>query len=140
MEILFFSEQTQFSLENEENTGEWIEQTIAAEGKKASDLNIIFTSDEYLLDINKQYLNHDFYTDVVAFDYSDQNFVSGDVFISIDRVGENAKKYSQSFEQELYRVIIHGILHLCGYNDKTDEQKQAMRTKEDAYLWHILNT
>ena len=101
---------------------------------KSGEINIIFCSDNYLLKLNKQYLSRNYYTDVITFDYSGENIISGDVFISLDRVKENAKKYSETFSHELYRVIIHGILHLLKYNDTNEEEKRLMRAKEDEYL------
>jgi probable rRNA maturation factor len=106
------------------------------------DINFIFCSDEHLLGINKQYLNHDTYTDIVTFDYSSeaqQQPVSGDIFISIDRVKENAEKFSKSFEDELHRVIIHGVLHLLGYKDKTKSAKEEMTKEEDMSLKMLKN-
>lgn len=104
------------------------EETILGE------LSYVFCSDEYLLSINKQFLKHDYYTDIITFDYSDSGEISGEIFISIDRVGENAKIYQATFEKELARVIIHGVLHIVGYNDKTDKQQKEMTEKENFYL------
>jgi rRNA maturation RNase YbeY len=103
-------------------------------GKIAGDISIVFCSDDYLKVINLKYLNHDYYTDVITFDYSENNRISGDLFISIDRVNENAGLNNINFIQELYRVIIHGVLHLCGYNDKTVKEKKEIREKEDFFL------
>jgi len=111
-----------------------IENLIQNENKTKGDLSFIFCSDDYLLDINKKYLNHDFYTDVITFDYSENNILSGDVFISIDRVKENAGTFNVPFEEELQRVMIHGVLHLAGYKDKTDKEKKQMTDKENFYL------
>ena len=104
------------------------------ETKSVGNLSFIFCSDEYLLKINKQYLTHNFYTDVISFDYTKENLVSGDIYISIDRVKENAKIFSSSIKDELHRIIIHGLLHLFGYSDKTTRLKAIMKDKEDFYL------
>lgn len=112
----------------------WFDHALKKEKKSAGELNFIFCSDKYLLGINRQYLNHDFYTDIITFDYSQGKQVSGDIYISIDRVKDNAKTYEVSFQDELLRVLIHGVLHLCGYKDKTKADARLMRQKEDYYL------
>ncbi len=112
----------------------WIEEICKIEGKTLDELSLVFCSDNYLLEINQQHLNHDFYTDIVTFDYCVDDVVSGDLFISVDRVFENSAIYDVSFFHELHRVIIHGVLHLCGYKDKTKEDELAMRLKEDKAL------
>lgn len=134
--IAFFSEDTDYILKEKSKVREWIHAAILAEGfKRVGDLNFIFCSDEYLLDINKQYLNHDTYTDIVTFDSSeDENVIAGDIFISTDRILENAAKFKVSERDEVHRVIIHGVMHLCGYLDKKKEAKELMTAKEDAYL------
>lgn len=133
--IQFFSEDIPFKPPYPRKTKSWIKQTIAKEKKTPGDLNFIFCSDDYLLQINIDYLNHQTYTDIITFDNSeDPKFIEGDIFISIDRVRENALKFNRPFEEELRRVIIHGVLHLIGYSDKSNEQKIVMRRKEDAYL------
>jgi rRNA maturation RNase YbeY len=104
------------------------------EGKILKDICVVFTDDEYLLEVNKQYLNHDYYTDVITFDYSVFPSVSGDIMISLDRVKDNAESLSVSFEEELFRVIFHGLLHLCGYKDKSPSDEALMRKKENEYL------
>jgi rRNA maturation RNase YbeY len=104
------------------------------EGKVLKDLSLVFTDDDYLLEVNKQYLNHDYFTDVITFDYSSFPEVSGDVMISLDRVKDNAQSLNQSFELEFYRVVFHGVLHLCGYKDKTEADEKEMRAKEDFYI------
>ncbi len=109
---------------------------IENENKKEGEINFIFCSDNYLLDMNKTYLKHDYFTDVITFDYCENEILSGDIFISIDRIKENAKLYNVSFNQELHRVMIHGLLHLVGYNDKTDEEQKEMTDKENEYLFH----
>jgi rRNA maturation RNase YbeY len=113
---------------------ETLKDLAQQEGKVLKDLSLVFTDDEYLLEVNKQYLNHDYFTDVITFDYSNFPEVSGDVMISIDRVKDNALSLQQSFELEFYRVVFHGLLHLCGYKDKTNEDALIMRAKEDFYL------
>lgn len=133
--IQFFSEDISFKPLHPRKTKSWIKQTIAKEKKTPGDLNFIFCSDEYLLQINIQYLDHQTYTDIITFDNSeDPKVIEGDIFISVDRIRENAGKFSRPFEEELRRVVIHGVLHLIGYSDKGNEQKTVMRRKEDAYL------
>ena len=107
---------------------------IRNEHKSPGEVSVIFCSDDYLLKINEQYLNHNYYTDIVTFDYVENSVISGDLFISVDRVEENASQLGVTFDKELYRVIFHGILHLCGYKDKTNAEKEVMREKEDFYL------
>jgi rRNA maturation RNase YbeY len=116
------------------NLRNWINSAIKEERKKVGDLNFIFCSDEYLLRINQQYLEHDYYTDIITFDYVSGSVISGDIFISVDRVKENAEIYKVSFEEELNRVIIHGVLHLLGFQDKETEHKKIMTEKEDYFL------
>ena len=115
-----------------------IEYLISNENKRTGDLSLIFCSDEYLLDINKQYLKHDYYTDIVTFNYVSGDLISGDLFISIDRVSKNATKFKVNFTEELYRVIFHGVLHLVGYNDISNSEKKVMRNKENEYLERIV--
>jgi len=112
----------------------WIKSVCQCELKELGDLSLVFCSDNYLLEINQQHLKHDYYTDIVTFDYSSDNVISGDLFISVDRVSENATDYGVSFLHELHRVIIHGVLHLCGYSDKFDEEINIIRSKEDHAL------
>ncbi|MCW0481464.1 rRNA maturation RNase YbeY [Gaoshiqia sediminis] len=112
----------------------WITSTIKEEGKLPAELSFIFCSDPYLLEINKQYLDHDYFTDIITFDYVEGNLVSGDIFISLDRVSENADTFRVSFSEELNRILIHGVLHLCGYADKLPQEKEIMTQKEDFYL------
>jgi rRNA maturation RNase YbeY len=111
-----------------------ISRVIISESKQVGDISVIFCSDEYLLEINKQFLNHDYYTDVITFDYVEGNVVSGDVFISLDRIKENSLLFNNQAIMELYRVVFHGVLHLIGYNDKTLEEIREMRSKEEYYL------
>lgn len=110
-----------------------ITKLIENESKKLGNIMIIFVADDYLLEMNNKYLKHDYYTDIITFDYCDNN-VSGDLFISLDRVRENAKDFNMEFTNELHRVIIHGVLHLCGYNDKSVEEQELMRKMENKYL------
>ena len=135
-DISFFTEDIEFVLKDKSKVRAWIGDTIKSEGfKRIGELSFVFCSDEYLLDINKQYLNHDTYTDIVTFDSSeDDDVISGDIFISIDRIRENADKFGVSERDELHRVIIHGVLHLCGYYDKKKEDKELMTFKENEYL------
>lgn len=119
---------------NKEKQKKKILYIIDYEGFIPGPLNIIFCSDAFLLDLNIKHLNHDFFTDIITFSFNSGKEVSGDLFISIDRVKDNAKVLSAEFDEELERVIYHGVLHLCGYNDKTDEDKVVMRLKEDFYL------
>ena len=133
--IHFFSEDTDYKPAKKTALRGWINETAKAEGYKTGEINIILCSDTYLLGINKQYLQHDTFTDIVTFDTSDrEGVIAGDIFISIDRVRENAAEFNATEKDELHRVIIHGILHLCGYGDKKKEEKALMTEKEDFYL------
>jgi len=118
----------------------WIKETISSEGKTTGDISFVFCSDVYLLEVNKQYLNHDYFTDIITFDYVENNVVSGDIFISCDRVRENALTFKTGFEKEISRIIIHGVLHLLGYKDKSKKDKLLMTQKEDIYLNVLLNS
>jgi len=131
--ILFHSETT-FQLKQKIAVKKWIKETIVKEGKTTKDINFIFCDDYFLHEKNRAYLGHDTFTDIITFDYSDRDLISGDIFISIDRVRENAPINNAPFENELSRVIIHGILHLLGYKDKGKKEKEIMREKEDFYL------
>lgn len=115
----------------------YIKLLINSELKETGDISVIFCSDKYLLDVNIQYLNHNYYTDIITFNYVEGKTISGDLFISVDRVIENAKKFKTSWIKELYRVIFHGILHLTGYNDKTAEESKVIREMEDKYLSEV---
>ncbi|HCQ29002.1 MAG TPA: rRNA maturation RNase YbeY [Flavobacteriales bacterium] len=132
-EINYFFEDID-SFEIPDNISHWIKNTITSEGKTLGNLNYIFCSDNYILEINKQYLNHNYFTDIITFNYCKDNVVSGDIFISVDTVKSNAKEYKQDYNNELNRVIIHGVLHLLGYNDKSETELFEMRQKEDFYL------
>ncbi|MBX2968977.1 MAG: rRNA maturation RNase YbeY [Cyclobacteriaceae bacterium] len=132
--IHFFSEKVSFTLPTPRKTSNWLKKVITAENQGLNEVNIIFCSDSYLLKINKEYLNHNTLTDIITFDYSAESGISGDIFISTQRVKENAKYFGVSFDSELHRVMVHGTLHLLGYKDKSARQKAVMRRKEDAYL------
>ena len=132
--IHFFQEDTLYRLENKRNIRSWINDSVRAESFVPGDLNIILCSDEFLYQMNVSHLQHDTYTDIITFDYSESPRVNGDLFISIDRVRENAKELKLPIAEELHRVIIHGVLHLCGYKDKSLKDSQLMRQKEDLYL------
>ncbi len=132
--IRYFQEQTSFSLKSKLVVKKWIKSVIEQYGKRVGDINFIFCSDPYLLEINKQFLGHDYYTDIITFDYCDGKIVAGDIYISIDTVEANAVEYSQTFENELHRVIIHGVLHLLGEDDHSEEDIKSMRAAEDKAL------
>lgn len=133
--IRFFEEDISYKIKNKTALRLWITETIQAEGFKLKELTYIFCSDNYLLQLNKQYLNHDTYTDIITFDNSSiEDVVLGDIFISIERIRENAVKFNITEEDELHRVIIHGALHLVGYKDKAASDKEKMTFKEDFYL------
>ena len=134
MAISFFSEDTNYFIKNRRLLTSWIKSCIALEGKKCGDVSFILCSDKHLLSINRQYLKHDYYTDVITFDYSEGDSVSGDIFISVDTVKENSILFQKEFIDELHRVIIHGVLHLCGHGDKSDEDASKMRLLEDNSL------
>lgn len=114
-----------------------VKDLIEKELYESGDISVILCSDKYLLEINQEYLNHDYYTDIITFNYVEGSVISGDLFISVDRIKENAKIFTSLFIKELYRVIFHGVLHLIGYNDKTDNEKKIMRGKEDFYLSEV---
>ena len=133
--ISFFEEDIHYNLKEKIKVKQWIKDTIAAEGYKLDELTYIFCSDAYLLQINQQYLDHDTYTDIITFDNSSEDkVITGDIFISIERIRENAAKFNQSVIDELHRVIIHGALHLLGYKDKTAADSKNMTQMEDKYL------
>lgn len=131
--INFYSE-NDFVLEDEEQLTFWIERAISSEGKKLEEISFIFCDDDYLLELNVEYLDHDTYTDIISFDYSVGNLLQGDIYISTQRVAENALEYNVSFEEELRRVLIHGVLHLAGYKDKSEEDISVMKKKEEEKL------
>lgn len=133
--VNFFNEDITFTLKDKIKLKNWIRNTIKAEGKTLRELNFVFCSDTYLLDINQQYLNHDTLTDIITFDNSEhKDSITGDIFISYERVRENAGHFNVSVADELHRIIIHGTLHLLGYKDKSKKDKTLMTQKEDQYL------
>jgi len=133
--VSFFSEDIDFKVVNPLKTKKWIKNASISEGYELSQLNYVFCSDEYLLEINKQYLDHDYFTDIITFDNSEEdNQLEGDIYISVDRVRENAATFHTDFDTEMRRVLIHGLLHLTGYEDSSEALKTAMRAKEDEYL------
>ncbi|MCL4638921.1 MAG: rRNA maturation RNase YbeY [Pseudosphingobacterium sp.] len=133
--VNFFTEEIKYTIKNKLLLKQWIKDAITNEGLKPGEISFIFCSDEYLHKINVEYLNHDTYTDIITFDNSeDENVIAGDIFISIDRIKENAKSFLVKEVDELHRVIIHGILHLCGYLDKKPVDKKRMTEKENEYL------
>lgn len=135
--IRYFTEDIKFSFKNRRIYSRWIKYLVNSENRVLKDVNIIFCSDEYLLDVNKKFLFHDYYTDIITFDYSEDNFISGDLFISVDSVRDNSVHFGVDFKTELDRVIAHGILHLLKYDDHCDEDIKMMRAKEDFYISEI---
>nr|WP_288931139.1 rRNA maturation RNase YbeY [uncultured Allomuricauda sp.] len=129
--MIEFHFKSEFVIQNKSDYVDWINRVIVSEGFSAGQIDYIFCSDDYLLELNKEYLNHDTFTDIITFDYRDGNTISGDIFISTDRVEDNAKKYDVAFSNELKRVMSHGVLHLAGYGDKSNEEKRVMREKEE---------
>src|SRR5690606_14702072 len=132
--MIQFNYETDFLLENEERLATWISEVITSEGFKEDEINYIFCDDEYLFELNVEFLDHDTLTDIISFDYSIGKIIQGDIFISIERVRENASDFNVGFLEELHRVMVHGILHYCGYKDKTDSEERLMREKENHYL------
>jgi probable rRNA maturation factor len=129
--MINFNYETDFQLESEESYSAWIAQVILSENKKEGEINYIFCDDEYLHKINVEHLGHDNLTDIISFDYSIGNEIHGDIFISTERVADNAIDFNVSFDEELKRVLVHGVLHYCGYKDKSDADEILMRSKED---------
>ena len=135
MAVYFFSEDIDFKLDDEKTTSSWIQNILYDESYVDENINYIFCSDDYLHQINLEYLEHDTLTDIITFDNSEEEgHIEADIFISVERVEDNAVRHNNPFADELHRVMIHGILHIMGYGDKTDEEKKAMREKEDACL------
>ena len=134
MTINYFCEEITFSLKGKRKISNWIKKIVAQENKTIGNLCYVFVSDEIILDLNKNYLKHDYFTDIITFDHSSNNEISGDMYISIDTVRKNAKDYNVDFYAELLRVMVHGLLHLCGYKDETESQQQKMRVIEDKYM------
>lgn len=129
--MISFNYETDFELAQESIFADWLSSVIVSEGKKEGEINYVFCDDDYLHKINLEYLNHDTLTDIISFDYSIGNEIHGDIFVSVERVIENANEYKVTFEEELKRVLVHGVLHYCGYKDKTDADVIIMRSKED---------
>jgi len=134
MSIHYFNEDIAFPKIKKRITSSWIKQVISIEDKRVGDISFIFCSDMYLLDVNRKYLNHDYYTDIITFDNVVDSLIIGDIFISVDRVKENSIEFATSFDNEIHRIIIHGVLHLLGYKDKVKKDKHLMTEKEDLYL------
>ncbi|MFP4024792.1 MAG: rRNA maturation RNase YbeY [Thiohalospira sp.] len=139
MDILFFNEDIDFTLPNQKIIVQWIKQCIHIEQFIPGEINFIFTSDKYLLSINKQYLSHNYFTDIITFNYCKDKTINGDIFISVETVENNSVRFGVTFQEELHRVIIHGILHLLGYDDVNEQQKSLMRKKENEYLDRLKN-
>lgn len=137
MAILFHTQEIEFRLSQKRLLKNWIIDVILSHNSIPSHINIIFCSEQYLLNLNKEYLNHDYYTDVITFNFSEEKVISGDIFISISRVKENASMYDNSFFAELHRMIIHGILHLLGFDDTTRDNKSVMTKEENKWLAHL---
>lgn len=132
--IYFYPEDVDFDLTHPQAVSKWLLKVVEQEGKELVSLTYVFCSDEYLFRLNQEYLQHDTYTDVITFPYGEENEIEGDIFISIERVKENAATFKTSFERELHRVMVHGLLHLCGYGDKGEEESSLMRKMESDYL------
>ena len=132
--MISFNYETEFSLNNETQFSTWISKTISEENCKEGEINYIFCSDDYLLKLNLDFPKHDTLTDIISFDYSVGKELHGDIYISVERVKENAKDFNETFTDEIARVIIHGVLHFCGYKDKTNDEEKLMRSKENYYL------
>ena len=129
--MINFNYENDFNLDNEEAISTWLSAVIVSEKKNEGEINYIFCDDDYLHKINLEYLNHDTLTDIISFDYTVGNELNGDIFVSVERVQDNANDFNVSFEEELKRVLVHGILHYCGYKDKGNEDERLMRSKED---------
>ncbi len=132
--MINFNYETDFKVDAEEVIGSWVSQVIDNEGYKLEEINYVFCDDAYLHKLNVEFLNHDTLTDIISFDYTVGKLIQGDIFISVERVADNALDFSTVFKDELNRVIIHGVLHYCGYKDKTDAEAKEMRLKENYYL------
>ena len=132
--MINFNYESEFTLENEDAYEAWLSSVIVSEKKNEGEINYVFCDDEYLHKINLEYLNHDTLTDIISFDYTMGNEISGDIFVSIERVLDNSKDYNTSFNDELKRVLVHGVLHYCGYKDKSEADEILMRSKEDEKL------
>lgn len=137
--MISFNYEIDFALENEDLYSDWIESIVKSEGKILGEINYIFCDDKYLHQINVQYLDHDTLTDIISFDYTEGDIISGDIFLSVERVQDNANDFQVLFEEELKRVMSHGVLHYCGYKDKSEADEQLMRTKEEEkiQMFHV---
>ena len=129
--MISFNYELDFKLEDETIYSDWISKVISSENRDEGEINYIFCDDNYLIELNQQYLDHDTLTDVISFDYSEGNELHGDVFISIERVRDNAADFNVAFDEELKRVLVHGVLHYCGYKDKSEDDEKLMRQKEE---------
>lgn len=138
--MITFNYETEFQLDNENDYRLWISKVIALENHNEGEINYIFCNDSYLHKINIEFLNHDTYTDIISFDYCLGKEIHGDIYISVERVKDNAINFGVNFNNELARVMVHGILHYCGYKDKTDEEKKLMRLKEEQYMKLIIDS
>ena len=136
--MIAFNYETDFELVNEEKYSNWISNSIVNEGFEEGEINYIFCDDEYLHKLNVEFLDHDTLTDVISFDYCMGKLISGDIFISVERVQDNAKDLGITFDEELPRVMIHGVLHYCGFKDKSNDDAKQMRTKEEQYLTDLV--
>ena len=132
--MINFNYETEFKLDSEDHISKWIRDAISSEDHKLEEINYVFCDDDYLHKLNVEFLNHDTLTDIISFDYSVGKIIQGDIFVSVERVAENAKEFKVLFEEELQRVIIHGVLHYCGYKDKSAEHAKVMRERENHYL------
>ncbi|MGL2962613.1 rRNA maturation RNase YbeY [Flavobacterium sp. RSB2_4_14] len=137
--MISFNYEFDFQLEDESLYSEWLSRVILSEKKNEGEINYIFCDDDYLVEINQQYLKHDTLTDIISFDYSIGNELHGDIFVSVERVRENAIDFNVSFEEELKRVLVHGVLHYCGYKDKSEKDEMLMRQKEEEkmVMFHV---
>jgi rRNA maturation RNase YbeY len=136
--MISFNYETEFSLENEQQISNWISSVISEEEFREGEINYIFCDDDYLLKLNLEFLNHDTLTDIISFDYTVGKEINGDVYISIERVRDNANDFNVEFIDELNRVMVHGVLHYCGYKDKSEDEEKTMRLKENYYTSKIL--
>ena len=132
--MIDFNYETEFILEDEEAIANWISNVITSENKKEGEIAYVFCDDDYLHQINVEHLGHDTLTDIISFDYTEGNEISGDIFVSVERVKDNAVDFNVPFDEELRRVLVHGVLHYCGYKDKSEAEKLLMRSKEDEKL------
>lgn len=132
--MISFNYETTFEIQNEDQISNWIHSVIIEEDFKEGEINYIFCDDEYLLKLNVEFLDHDTLTDIISFDYTLGKLINGDIYISVERVAENANDFNVDFPAELNRVMVHGILHYCGYKDKTEKEKAMMRSKENYYI------